>query len=98
MDNEHSDHCCDSQLIAFSKRYLAPHILKLFRWPVWPYEASPFASSAHVVRVVLLAMATVTRRVGIRAKSDLAQTPLPVSLVPARLVTTVAPTTRNLCK
>ena len=61
-------------------------------------QAYPFASSAHAARVVLLAMTTVTRHVGIRAKSDLAQTPVRVPLVPARLVTEVAPTTRNLRK
>ena len=48
---------------------------------------------AQAVRAVLLAMATVTSRVGLRPMSDLTQAPVRVSVVSARRVTEVAPTT-----
>ena len=56
---------------------------------------SPFTMSAHAVRAVLLAMATVTTRAGLRSNSDLTQAPVRVSVVGARRVTEVAPTTSN---
>ena len=48
---------------------------------------------AQAVRAGLLAMATVTSRVGLRPMSDLTQAPVRVSVVSARLVTEVAPKT-----
>jgi hypothetical protein len=47
----------------------------------------------QAVRALLLAVATVTRSVGLRPASDLTQAPVRVSVVSARLVTEVAPTT-----
>ncbi len=40
-------------------------------------------------------MATATSRVGLRSSRDLTQAPVRVLVVPARLVTEVAPTTSN---
>ena len=48
---------------------------------------------AQAVRAVLLAIATVTSRVGLRPSRDLTQAPVRVSVVSARLVTEVAPIT-----
>jgi hypothetical protein len=49
----------------------------------------------QAVRAVLLAMATVTSRVGLRTMSELTKAPFRVSVVSARLVTEIAPTTNK---
>ncbi len=56
---------------------------------------SPFDSNAQATRAVLLAIATVTSRFGLRSRSDLTQAPVRVSVLGARRVTEVAPTTSN---
>jgi hypothetical protein len=50
------------------------------------------------MRATLLAIATVTIRVGLRSRRDLTQAPVCVSVVGARRVTDVAPTTSSLRK
>jgi hypothetical protein len=57
---------------------------------------SPRASTAQAMRAVLLAIATVTTRAGLRSSSERTQTPVADVLEPALRMTEVAPITRSL--
>lgn len=51
--------------------------------------------TAHAIRAVLLAIATVTTLAGLRSISDRTQAPVFVELLPALRIAEVAPTTRS---
>ncbi len=59
---------------------------------------SPRASTAQIIRAVLLVMATVTSRAGLRSSRLRTQLAAGASLVLARRTTDVAPTTSNFLR
>ena len=75
-----------------SRRHLTAACVSLCQAAGAALWVSAVASSAHAVRAVLLAIATVTSRCGLRSSRDRTQAAVRVWLVSARRVTDVAPT------
>jgi len=74
---------------AWLPRFVSTHAIVGARY------VSPRASTAQAIRALLLAMATVTTRAGLRSSSDRTQAPVADVLELARRMTEVAPITSS---